>query len=156
MVFLWTVGCDDVDIPPLLVLEMLNLDSFAWVPDFKLDEGQLKSPVISQGFGGVCQRALQASSTRSLLNVQLTHLSAALTKQMDSRAARILSWWGGVCVCVCVKGGPGSSQPFTPSAVSEEERVWTAAHCHGGMLISPDTATIKERSTVTRRVNGSF
>lgn len=77
-------------LPPASAL--LNPTGFAWVPDFKLDEGQLQSPVISQGFGVVCQRALQASLTCSLLNVQSTHLFAALKKQRDSRATTTLGW----------------------------------------------------------------
>lgn len=92
MVFLWVVGCNDVDIhppQPLLASAMLNPTCFAWVPDFKFDEGQLHS-VISQGFGVVCRRGLQASLTCRLLNIQLTHLSSALKGQRDLRAATIL------------------------------------------------------------------
>lgn len=129
----------------LVTSAMLNPRGFAWVPDFKLDEGQLQSAVISQGFGVVCQRAFRASLTCRLLDAQLTHLSPALKEQRN----------------MGVEGGRRRNRhhPSHPNAASEKEGIrsgtvvvymlWRNANQfrHGKR---------KERSTMTCRVSGNI
>lgn len=127
MVFLWVVGCSDVDIhahQSLLASAMLNPTGLAWVI-FRLDEGQLQSPVISQGFGVVCQRALQAGLTCRLLNVQLTHLCCPQRAKGFEGGSNRLGRWGG--------RRPNHHHPSHPNAV-------LLCTCCGGMLISSDIA----------------